>query len=109
MVANLITNDKWMVSEQATAPEMVDEILARYKTLDTCRQYMFIKWLQAHSEKLNGEVHDCEDLTVWLESMSHEDIYSEYRFIMDELGWWGNLDEHSLTRIMLADMVGKGA
>ena len=86
-----------------------DEILARYKTLDPRRKYMFIEWLQAHSGTVKNTVNVGEGLTVWLESMPHKNIRREYHLIMDEIEWWGHLDEQSLTKIMLADLARSGA
>ena len=93
-----------MVDEQLTVAEMVDEILVCLETLDPPRKYMFIKWLQAHARNVNDTVNVCESLTVWFESMQHENIQWEYSLIRDEIGWWGKLDEQSLTKIMLADL-----
>lgn len=104
MVANLITTDDWIVDEQLTVVEMVDEILVCFEELDPSRKYMFIKWLQAHSGKMNKAVNVCEDLTAWFESMHHENVQWEYRLIMGEIGWWGRLDEQSLAKIMIADL-----
>ena len=104
MVANLLTTGKWMVADQLTVAEMVDEILIRFERLDPSRKYMFIKWLQAHGCPMKNTVNLCEGLTAWLESMRYENIQQEYRLIMGEINWWGNLDERSLTRIMLADL-----
>jgi hypothetical protein len=109
MVANLITTDKWMLAEQLTVTEMVDEILVRFETLDPRRKYMFIKWSQAHCDKVTNIVSVCEDVTAWLESMRHENIQWEYRLILDEIDWWSNLDEKPLTKIMLADLARNGA
>jgi len=108
MVTDLITTGKWMVADQLTVADMVDEILVRFETLDPCRKYMFIKWLHAHGCQVKNTVNVCEGLTAWLESMQHENIQWEYHLIMDEIGWWGNLDEQSLTKIMLADLARKG-
>lgn len=108
MVINLITTGKWMVGEQLTVAEMVDEILVRFSTLDPCRKYMFVKWLQAHGSKVENTNNVCEGLTAWLESMQHENVQWEYRLIMDEVGWWGNLDEQFLRKIMLAELAKNG-
>ena len=108
MFANLITIGKWMASDQLTVAEMVDEILIRFGRLDPSRKYMFIKWLQAHACPMKNTVNTCEGLTAWLESMQQENIQWEYRLIMVEIGWWGNLDEQSLTKIMLADLARNG-
>jgi hypothetical protein len=109
MVANLLTTGKWMVAAQLSVEEMVDRILFRFETLAPRRKYMFINWLQAHSGQVKNTVNVCEGLTAWLESMQHENIQWEYRLIMDEIDWWGNLDERSLTKIMLADLARNGA
>lgn len=109
MVTNLLTTDKWIVDEQLTVAEMVDEILACFDTLDPCRKFMFIEWLQAHSGQVKNTVNVCEGLTAWLESVQHENIQWEYRLIMNEIEWWGNLSEQSLTKIMLADLTRDGA
>lgn len=108
MVANLITLSKWMVAEQLSVTEMVDEILIYFETLDPRRKYMFVEWLQAHSSQVKNAVNVCEGLTVWLESLRYENLQSEYHLLMDEIGWWGNLDEQSLTKIMLADLARSG-
>jgi len=109
MVANIITAHKWMISNQWTVAEMVDGILVRFSTLDPRRKYMFIEWLQAHSGKVKNTNNVCEGLTAWFESMRYENVQWEYRLIMDEIGWWGNLDEQSLAKIMLADLTRNGA
>lgn len=109
MVTNLITTGKWMVGEQLTLAEMVDEIIVCFETLDSRRKYMFIEWLQAHSGTVKNTVTICEGLIAWLESMQPENIQREYCLIMGEIGWWGNLDEQSLTKIMLADLARSGA
>jgi len=108
MVANLINTGKWMVTDQLTVAEMVDEVLDRFETLDPRRKYMFIEWLQAHGGQVKNTVIVCEGLTAWLESMQHENVQWEYRLIMDEIDWWRSLDERSLTRIMLADLARNG-
>ena len=109
MITNFITTDKWIVGEQLTVAEMADEILARYETLDPRRKYMFIEWLQAHSSAVKNTINVGEGLTVWLESIPEEKMQQEYRLILDEIGWWVNLDEQSLTKIMLADFARNGA
>lgn len=109
MVANLINTGKWMVTDQLTVAEMVDEVLDRFETLDPRRKYMFIEWLQAHGSQVKNTVTVCEGLTAWLESMQHENVQWEYRLIMDEIDWWRSLDERSLTKIMLADLARNGA
>lgn len=109
MVANIITAHKWMISNQWTVAEMVDGILVRFSTLDPRRKYMFIEWLQAHSGKVKNTNNVCEGLTAWFESMRYENVQWEYRLIMDEISWWGNLDEQSLAKIMLADLTRNGA
>ena len=108
MVANLITTGKWIISDKLTVAEMVDEVLVRFGTLDPRRKYMFIEWLQAHGGKVKNTANVCEGLTTWLESMQQENIQWEYRLIMDEIDWWGNLDEQALTKIMLADLARNG-
>ena len=88
---------------------MVDEILVRFETLDSRRKYMFIEWLQAHGGKVKNTITVCEGLTAWLESMQHENMQWEYRIIMHEIDWWGNLDEQSFSKIMLAEWARNGA
>ena len=109
MVANLITTDNWMVDEQLTVAGMVDEIQVCFEELDPVRKYMFIRWLQAHSSRVKTAVSISEGLTVWLEGMHYDNLRWEFRIIMDEIDWWCNLDEHSLTKIMLADLARNGA
>ena len=105
MVINLITTPKWMVGEQFTVAEMVDEILVHSSTLDPRRTYMFIGWLHAHCSKVKSAMNVSEGLTAWLESMQYESIQWEYRLIMDEINWWRGLDERSLERMMLDHFV----
>ena len=104
MVINLITTGKWVVGEQLTVPEIVDEVMVCFETLDPRRKYMFIRWLQAHSSPVKNAVTICAGLTSWLGSMPPENMQWEHHLLMDEIGWWCNLDERSLTKIMLADL-----
>lgn len=108
MVPNPITTDTWIVRAQLTVAEMATKILICFETLKTCRRYMFIRWLQAHSNKVKHIVNVYGALTVWLESLQHENFQSEYRLIMDEICWWGSQDEQSLTKIALMDLARNG-
>jgi hypothetical protein len=58
---------------------------------------------------MENTVDICDGLTAWLESMQHENMQWEYRIIMHEINWWGNLDEQSLSKIMLAESARNGA
>jgi hypothetical protein len=109
MIANPTTMPKWIQCGQLTVSEMVEQIQVRYETLDPRRKYMFIEWLQAHSDRVKTAVRVCEGLTAWLEAMQHENLRWEFRLIMDEIDWWGNLDEESLTRMVLSDLARNGA
>lgn len=104
MIANPITMPKWIQRGQRSVPEMVEHIQVRYEMLDLRRRYMFIEWLHAHSSRVKTAVSICEGLTAWLEGMPYENLRREFRLIMAEIDWWSNLDEHSLTRIMLTDL-----
>lgn len=104
MIANPTTISKWIQDGQSTASEMVEAIQSRYETLDPRRKYMFIEWLHAHSSRMKTAVTVYEGLTAWFESMRYENLQWEYRLIMDEIDWWSNLDEHALSKIMLADL-----
>lgn len=109
MIANPITMPKWIQCGQRSVPEMVDAIQSRYETLDPRRKYMFIEWLQAHSGRVKTAVDICEGLMAWLESMPYENLRWEFRLILTEIDWWSNLDERSLTGMMLADLARNGA
>ncbi len=89
---------------QWTVADMVKAIQSRYETLEPRRQYMFIEWLHAHSHRVNTAITVYDGLMAWLEAMGCENLPWEYRLIMDEIDWWSNLDERSLTKIMLADL-----
>lgn len=108
MIANLTTTNKWIQCEQSNVREMVEEIQACSEKLDTCRRYMFIEWLQSHSGQFIAAANIVESLTAWLESMQYENLEWEYRLIMDEIDWWGKLDEQALTRIMLSVLARNG-
>ena len=97
-----------MTSDQSTVAEMVDEILARFSTLEPRRKYMFIEWLRAHSDSEKNIVNVSQGLTTWLESIPQEKTQWEYSLILDEIGWWVKLDERSLAKIMLADLARDG-
>lgn len=88
---------------------MVEHIQSRYETLDPRRKYMFIEWLRAHSNRVKAAVSICEGWTAWLEGLPCENLGREFRLIMAELDWWSDLDERSLTRMMLAVLAGNGA
>ena len=109
MIANPTTMPKWIECGQRTVSEMVEQIQFRYETLDPRRKYMFIEWLHAHSSRVKTAITVYEGLTAWFEAMQHENLRWEFRLIMDEIDWWCNLDEHSLTRIMLTDLARNGA
>jgi hypothetical protein len=104
MIADPITMPKWIQCGQWTVAAMVEAIQSRYETLDPRRKYMFIEWLHAHGSRVKTAVGICEGLTARLEGMPYEDLRWEFRLIMAEVDWWGNLDEHSLVRIMLTDL-----
>ena len=108
MIANPTTIPELIQCDHLTVTEMVKEIQARCETLDPCRRYMFIEWLQAHNSRVKTAVSVCEGLESWFESMQSESRRWEYRLIMSEIDWWNNLDEQSLTRIMLADFTRNG-
>lgn len=108
MIANPATLPELMQCDQLTVPEMVEEIQARYETLDPCRRYMFIEWLQAHNSRVKTAVSVYEGLESWFESMHCDNRRWEYRLIMCEIDWWNNLDEQSLTKIMFADLAKSG-
>jgi hypothetical protein len=108
MIANPTTIHKWIQCDQLTVAEMLEEIQARYETLDPGRRYMFIEWLRAHSSRVKAVASVCEGLDSWFESMQSQNRRSEYHLIISEIDWWKNLDEQSLTRIMLADLTRNG-
>ena len=109
LTLDLIPTRNGMISDQPTVAEMVDEILVRFETLDARRKYKFVEWLQVHRGRVENTVDICDGLTAWLESMQHENMQWEYRIIMHEIDWWGNLDEQSLSKIMLAEWARNGA
>ena len=109
MIADPITMPKWIQCGQWTVAEIVEAIQSRYETLDPRRKYMFIEWLHAHSSRVKTAVSICEGLTAWFEGMPYENLRREFRLILTEIDWWSNLDERSLTRMMLAVLTRNGA
>ena len=109
MIADPITMPKWIECDARSVPEMVKHIQVRYEMLDLRRRYMFVEWLHAHSSRVKTAVSICEGLTAWFEAMQPENLRWEFRLILTEIDWWSNLDERSLTRIMLADLARNGA
>ena len=105
MIANPTTINKSILCEPLNVPEMVEEIQACYEKLDPCRRYLFIEWLQSHSSQVKAAADVSEGLTAWLESVQYENLQWEFRLIKGEIDWWSRLDEKSLTRIMLSDLV----
>jgi len=109
MTADLIATDNLMVNERLSVAEMVDEILACFERLDPLRKYLFFEWLQAHNHKVGNTENLYEVLTIWLESMPWENRQWEFNLMLEEIGWWGRLDDRSLLKIMLADLAGRDA
>lgn len=109
MIANPTTMPKWIQCGPWTVAEMVEAIRSRYETLDPRRRYMFIEWLHAHSDQVKTARTVNEGLAAWFESMRCENLQGEYRLIMDEIDWWGSLDECSLSKIMLAELARNAA
>ena len=109
MPTELITTDNWMIDARLSVTEMVDEILVCFERLDPLRKNMFIEWLQSHNHNVQNTENLDEVLTIWLESMPWENRQWEYSLMLGEIGWWGNLNDRSLIKIMLADLARRGA
>ena len=109
MIMDPVISRKSASCDQRSITKMVEEIQSYYEILDLRRRHMFIEWLRAHSSRVKTASNVFDVLTAWFESMPYENLWWEYRLIMNEIDWWGNLDEHSLTKIMLADLARNGA
>ena len=103
MNIELLTIDKQRMSESISlsVSEMVGNICSQVNQLDAARRYMFMGWLRIHSHTVHRAKELRESLTAWFGSMSTESADWEYNLIMGETRWWRDLDEPSLTRIML--------
>ena len=108
MVMVVVNIDMLMIEEQRmsesvslSVSEMAGNICSRVNRLDASRRYMFMRWLLAHSRAVHRAKELRESMTAWLGSMPAESANWEYKLIMGETRWWRDLDEPTLTRIML--------
>ena len=85
--------------------QVVQEIIAGVRELDSVWQHMFLEWLGHHASQVCcidlDQSLDClsEKLSVWLDPMSLVGILWEYRLIMGEIEWWKSLEQASKKRI----------
>ena len=94
------------MSEQTPCiADLVDEIVAHLPTLDGNRRQMFFRWLQVHHHsgvRVTGtNLKQC--LTAWLGTLPAQGMNWEYHLILNEIGWWRDLDEASLADFMCSE------
>ena len=76
-------------------------ILTAYLKPDRCR--LFLEWLCAHSgQAIQGydldQIH--ASLVTWFESLLEPDALREYELVIGEIGWWRDLKQEDLARML---------
>jgi hypothetical protein len=88
-------NEYQTVREPPSLIEHMARDLSRQATgLEEVRLQMFLDWLQCHCCTIQIEQANAREiqhqLGCWLETFSPDDLYVEYRLIMNEIAWWRN-------------------
>lgn len=94
---------KDMVIEQ-----MAHDILEQALRLEDVRLGLFLKWLQAHNGKLVADIAGLRmtgqafksAVQTWLSNLSAQGALWEYRLVLDEIGWWQDLDPERLALLL---------
>lgn len=97
---------KDMVIEQ-----MAIDILEQALRLEDARLRLFLKWLNAHNSTLDVEIATLRTaaeafswtVQTWLTSLSAQGALWEYRLVLDEIGWWQDLDPERLTLLLKSE------
>jgi hypothetical protein len=85
--------------------QMASEVASQAFELEPVRSRLFLDWLVSHSSMVRGsdaiqlETHDREQvqskLKAWFESLPIDGLAWEYRLLLGEIAWWGDLDPSS--------------
>lgn len=97
----MIEEQRMSESISLSVSEMAGNIYSQLNLLDARCRYMFVKWLLAHSCAVYHSKEIRAGLIAWLGSIPAESAAWEYKLIMGEISWWQDLDEPTLTRMML--------
>jgi hypothetical protein len=108
-----------MENMQILIEQMVSDISTRALQLDELRLQIFLEWLKSHSSKVKtvGQVNievavrgegSMTDrlknaLKHWFESLPMPGLLWEYHLLLDEIAWWHDLDQRSLSRIVKSE------
>jgi len=85
--------------------QIVKEIVSGAGELDPVRRHIFLIWLGDHTSQVRcagvDGYADClaEKLTAWLGAMSVAGVLWEYRLVVGEIEWWGELEQAAIERL----------
>ncbi len=93
--------------------DMAQNLSHQAARLDDLRLWMFLEWLQCHSQRLPVQWLDQEEdeirnyLSCWLDTFTPNDLHSEYELIRSEIDWWRDADEKTLLRCISKEFTGR--
>ena len=93
--------------------DMARDLSNKVTRLDDLRMWMFLEWLQCHSQQLPVQWLDQDEdeirhyLSCWLDTFTPNDLHSEYELIMTEIDWWRDADEKTLLRCISKEFIGR--
>ncbi len=95
-MADLITNRPTVFA---------DSISVLAALLQPDRRQLFMNWLYAHSGQIVCDENSTQErihnsLVKWFKSLPESQALQEYELIIGEIGWWRNLKEKTLSRIL---------
>ncbi len=82
-----------------------DSIFILAALLQPDRRQLFMNWLRMHSGQLvcngNGTQERIHNYLVeWFKALPESQALQEYELIISEIGWWRDLKEETLARIL---------
>lgn len=87
--------------------QMATDIHDHTLRLEDVRLHMFLKWLTAHTSRIQVRPVAGEEfksaLQTWLSSLTMQGALWEYRLILDEVAWWHVLDPHRLDMFLKSE------
>ncbi len=103
---------KWMgTMKDMVIEQMAKDILEQALRLEDVRLGLFLKWLQAHNGKLVADIAGLRmagqafksAVQTWLACLSAQGALWEYRLVLDEIGWWQDLDPERLDLLLKSE------
>ncbi len=87
--------------------QMATDIYDHTLRLEDVRLRLFLKWLTAHTGRIQvrpvaGEEFKSALLT-WLSCLTVQGALWEYHLILDEIAWWRDLDSYRLKMILKSE------